>query len=126
MVAENICRGLLHPVTWVQSFNEDTFKLDTRDTGVFNVVVGKQDNQQKDPLPGFTNVPLGTIRDNLDKLPKDKIIDVSCRVGVNRQYNEQIGRTAYYACRILEQNGYNVRHLPGGWNTYRLLPNKKY
>ncbi|KNB45802.1 disulfide reductase [Blastocystis sp. subtype 4] len=106
MVAENICRGLLHPVTWVQSFNEDTFKLDTRDTGVFN----------KDPLPGFTNVPLGTIRDNLNKLPKDKIIDVSCR----------IGRTAYYACRILEQNGYNVRHLPGGWNTYRLLPNKKY
>lgn len=71
MVAENICRGLLTPVSWEQSYSEDVFRIDTRDTGVF----------QADPIPGMNNIPLGNIRESLNKLPKDKVIDVSCRVG---------------------------------------------
>lgn len=70
MVAENICRGLLTPVSWEQSFNEDVLRIDTRDTKVC----------QADPIPGMTNIPLGNIRESLSKLPKDKVIDVSCRV----------------------------------------------
>ena len=61
MVAENICRGLLSPVSWEQSFNEDVFRIDTRETSVC----------QADPVPGMTNIPLGNIRESLNKLPKE-------------------------------------------------------
>ena len=37
MVAQNICNGLLHPVSWEQSLNEDSFKIDTREPKVYNV-----------------------------------------------------------------------------------------
>ena len=43
MVAENICRGLLTPVSWEQSFNEDVFRIDTRDSNLC----------QADPIPGL-------------------------------------------------------------------------
>ena len=78
MVAENICRGLLSPVSWEQSFNEDVFRIDTRETSVC----------QADTVPGMTNIPLGNIRESLNKLPKDKVIDVSCRVGGERRGEE--------------------------------------
>ena len=54
MVAENICRGLLNPVSWEQSYSEDVFRIDTRDTSVF----------QADPIPGMNNIPLGNIRES--------------------------------------------------------------
>ena len=37
MVAQNICNGLLNPVSWEQSLNEDSFKIDTREPKVYNV-----------------------------------------------------------------------------------------
>lgn len=37
MVAQNICNGLLHPVSWEQSLNEDSFKIDTRENSVYDV-----------------------------------------------------------------------------------------
>lgn len=82
MVAENICRGLLTPVSWEQSFNEDVFRIDTRDSNLC----------QADPIPGLVNIPLSTIRQNLNKIPKDKVIDVSCRVGCGSGYR----------CRLVE------------------------
>ena len=37
MVAQNICNGLLNPVSWEQSLNEDSFKIDTREPKVYDV-----------------------------------------------------------------------------------------
>ena len=52
----------------------------------------------------------------MEEIPKEKVIYVTCNVG----------RTAYYASRILIQNGYDARLLPGGWNTYRILAKTNY
>ena len=55
-------------------------------------------------VPGATHIPLGQLRARLGELPRDRDIHVICRSG---------GR-AYYATRILLQNGFKARTLAGG------------
>ena len=55
-------------------------------------------------VPDAVNIPLGKLRDRLDELPRDREILVICRSG----------QRAYYATRILLQNGFNARTLAGG------------
>jgi rhodanese-related sulfurtransferase len=55
-------------------------------------------------VPGAVNIPLGQLRTRLGELPRDKDIFVICRSG---------GR-AYYATRVLLQNGFNAKTIPGG------------
>ncbi|MDR3724288.1 MAG: rhodanese-like domain-containing protein [Terracidiphilus sp.] len=62
-------------------------------------------------LSGAVNIPLGQLRSRLQELPREREIWVSCGVG----------QRAYYACRILAQNGFTARNLSGGYNTYRVL-----
>lgn len=59
-------------------------------------------------IEGTVNIPLDALRDNLDRLPKDKTIHVYCRVGLR----------GYLACRILAQHGYKCKNLDGGYMTY--------
>ena len=54
--------------------------------------------------PGAVNIPLGQLRSRLGELPRDKEIRVICRSG---------GR-AYYATRVLLQNGFQASTLAGG------------
>ena len=60
------------------------------------------------------NIPLEAVRSRMETIPKEKEVVVSCNVG----------KTAYFAARILMQEGYRVSLLPGGWNTYSILPEK--
>ncbi|MBK6600978.1 MAG: FAD-dependent oxidoreductase [Betaproteobacteria bacterium] len=55
-------------------------------------------------LPGSVNIPLPQLRARLGELPRDREILLICRSG---------GR-AYYATRILLQNGFKARTLSGG------------
>jgi rhodanese-related sulfurtransferase len=55
-------------------------------------------------IPGAVNIPLGELRKRLDELPRDCEINVVCRSG---------GR-AYYATRILLQNGFKAKNVSGG------------
>jgi len=55
-------------------------------------------------VPAAVNIPLGQLRARLQELPRDREIHVICRSG----------QRAYYATRILLQNGYDVRLLSGG------------
>lgn len=48
------------------------------------------------------------LREHLDELPKDQPIVAYCRVGLR----------GYLAARILKQNGFDVKNLSGGYNTY--------
>lgn len=57
-----------------------------------------------DPLPDAVNVPLPQLRARLSELPGDREILTVCRSG---------GR-AYFAARILQQNGFKARVLSGG------------
>lgn len=62
-------------------------------------------------IPNAIHIPLGTLRDNLDKLDPEKTIIVMCAAGVR----------AHTASRILQQHGFhNVKVYPGGARFYRL------
>jgi rhodanese-related sulfurtransferase len=55
-------------------------------------------------VPDAVNIPLPELRARLGKLPRDREILVICRSA----------QRAYYATRILLQNGFNVRDVSGG------------
>ena len=55
-------------------------------------------------LPGAANIPLGQLRSRLSELPTDREILVICRSA----------QRAYYATRILLQNGVKARNISGG------------
>ncbi len=54
--------------------------------------------------PGVVNIPLDQLRARLGELPRDREIHVICRSG----------QRAYYATRILLQNGFKARTVAGG------------
>ena len=55
-------------------------------------------------MPGAVNIPLDQLRARLGELPRDREIHVICRSG----------QRAYYATRVLLQNGFNARNISGG------------
>jgi NADPH-dependent 2,4-dienoyl-CoA reductase/sulfur reductase-like enzyme/rhodanese-related sulfurtransferase len=55
-------------------------------------------------LPDALNIPLGQLRARLGELPRDREILVVCRSG----------QRAYYATRMLLQQGFKARNIPGG------------
>ncbi|MBO5111502.1 MAG: CoA-disulfide reductase [Clostridia bacterium] len=101
-VAENIVSEKLKQFFWhdVENLPRDgsVFLLDTRTP--FEVMNGKID--------GFVNIPLDSLRERLDEIPKDKPIYVHCHSGLR----------SYLACRILTGNGYDCYNLAGGWRLY--------
>lgn len=55
-------------------------------------------------VPDAINIPLGELRSRLDELPRDREIHVICRSG----------QRAYYATRMLLQNGFAAKTIAGG------------
>ena len=55
-------------------------------------------------VPEALNIPLGQLRGRLAELPRNREIHVICRSG----------QRAYYATRILLQNGFNAKTISGG------------
>ncbi len=62
-------------------------------------------------VPGVVNIPLHQLRARLDDLPRDREIHVICRSG----------QRAYYATRILLQNGFQARTVSGGMLAHTIL-----
>jgi len=62
-------------------------------------------------VPGAVNIPLPELRARLGELPRDREILVICRSG----------QRAYYAARILLQNGFNAQVVAGGMLSYSTL-----
>ena len=62
-------------------------------------------------IPGFVNIPVDELRQNLDRLPKDKPVYVHCLSG----------QRSYIACRILTGNGYDCYNLAGGFKLYQAI-----
>ena len=108
-VAENIVSGKLKQFFWhdVEKLPRDgsVFLLDTRTP--FEVMQGKID--------GFVNIPLDSLRERLDEIPKDKPVYVHCHSGLR----------SYLACRILTGNGYDCYNLAGGWRLYESVINER-
>ncbi|WP_428244065.1 FAD-dependent oxidoreductase [Gynuella sp.] len=57
------------------------------------------------------NIPLPTLRQQLDQLPKDRTIVVYCAVGLR----------GYVAYRMLCQHGFKVKNLTGGYRSYQMF-----
>jgi NADPH-dependent 2,4-dienoyl-CoA reductase/sulfur reductase-like enzyme/rhodanese-related sulfurtransferase len=92
MVAADVLRGDMPIAHW--SDTTDAFLLDVRQP--VELVVER--------VPGAINIPLPQLRARLSELPRDREIRVICRSA----------QRAYYATRVLLQNGFNVRNLSGG------------
>ncbi len=108
-VAENIVSGKLKQFFWhdVENLPRDgsVFLLDTRTP--FEVMQGKID--------GFVNIPLDSLRQRINEIPKDRPDYVHCHSGLR----------SYLACRILTGNGYDCYNLAGGWRLYESVINER-
>jgi len=62
-------------------------------------------------VPGAVNIPLPQLRARLGELPRDREILVICRSA----------QRAYYATRILLQNGFKARNISGGTLSHAML-----
>ncbi|MBM3791776.1 MAG: CoA-disulfide reductase, partial [Acidobacteria bacterium] len=98
MIAANVLRGDLLLARWQDLEGTAAVLVDVRDPHEF--AAGHID--------GAMNIPLGEFRQRLTSLPRHKEIWVHCA----------IGQRAYYAARILSQEGFTARLLPGGYETY--------
>ncbi len=92
MVAADILHGDMPICHW--SSVGDEFLLDVRNPPELAL----------ESVPGSFNIPLPQLRSRLGELPRDREILVFCRSA----------QRAYYATRILLQNGFKVRNLSGG------------
>ena len=92
MVAADVLAGDMPLAHWGET--EGAFLLDVRQP--VELVV--------ESLPGAVNIPLGQLRARLGELPRDREIMVVCRSA----------QRAYYATRILLQNGFKARNISGG------------
>lgn len=96
---ENEVLGLIENISWEDLKNISMpYVLDARTKEEYEI--GHFENA--------INIPVDELRENLDKLNKDNLIYVYCRTGVR----------SYIACRILKQNGFNVKNILGGYNLY--------
>ncbi len=92
MVAADVLRGDMPLAHW--DAIDGAFLLDVREP--VELVV--------ESVPGAVNIPMGQLRGRLGELPKDREILVICRSA----------QRAYYATRILVQNGFKARNISGG------------
>ncbi|WP_119395779.1 FAD-dependent oxidoreductase [Salinibius halmophilus] len=102
-VAANVVRGdleLCHGSN-VPDCTEDAYLVDVRNPAEIGVL---------GTIEEAKNIPLHELRNRLDELPKDRTIVVFCAVGLR----------GYVAYRLLQQHGFKVRNLAGGYKTYQM------
>ena len=99
MVGAGVLRGDMPIVHW--DAIGDGFLLDVRHAEELAV----------EQYPGVVNIPIDELRGRLDELPRDRQILVICRSG----------QRAYYATRILVQNGFSARTVAGGMLSHEIF-----
>jgi NADPH-dependent 2,4-dienoyl-CoA reductase/sulfur reductase-like enzyme/rhodanese-related sulfurtransferase len=99
MVAAGVLRGDMPVSHW--DSQEDGFLLDVREPAELAV----------EHAAGAVNIPLGELRARLDELPQGHDIRVVCRSG----------QRAYYATRILLQEGFDASVVSGGMLSHAIL-----
>jgi len=99
MVAADVLRGDMPLAHWEDT--QGAFLLDVRQP--VELIV--------ESMPGAVNIPLGQLRARLGELPRDREILIICRSA----------QRAYYATRILMQNGLKARNISGGMLSRAML-----
>jgi NADPH-dependent 2,4-dienoyl-CoA reductase/sulfur reductase-like enzyme/rhodanese-related sulfurtransferase len=98
MIAANVLRGDAQLMPWPDMKDSGAMLIDVREPQEFAAM----------HIPGAINLPLSQLRQRLAELPRDRELMLNCGVG----------QRSYYALRILVQNGFKVRNLSGGINTF--------
>jgi NADPH-dependent 2,4-dienoyl-CoA reductase/sulfur reductase-like enzyme/rhodanese-related sulfurtransferase len=98
MIAANHLRGGLPLADWQELDGVQAQIVDVRTKAEY----------ESGHIAGARNIPLEELRRRLNELPKDRETWLVC----------QVGQRAYYATRLLLQNGFSVRNLSGGMQTY--------
>ena len=99
--AENIIEKNVNVIQWYEVDkldNNNSIIIDIREE--FELATGVIENS--------INIPLTVLRHRLNEIPKNKMIYVTCQVGLR----------GYIACRILSQNGFDCANIDGGIKTY--------
>jgi rhodanese-related sulfurtransferase len=99
MVAAGILRGDMPLTHWLA--DSSAFLLDVRHPEELAI----------EHVPGAVNIPLDQLRARLDELPSDREIHTICRSG----------QRAYYATRILVQNGFDAHTISGGMLSHEVI-----
>ena len=100
-LAGNILRGDVDTLDWdeVNALDRAEYTiLDVRDPE--ELAIGE--------IEASVNIPLSDLRKRANELPRSKKVLVYC----------QVGQRGYFASRILQQMGFNVKNLIGGYKTY--------
>ncbi len=108
-VAENVITGKLRQFFW-----EDVESL-PRDGSVTLLDVRTNTERARGFIDGFMHIPLDSLREHLNQIPKGKPVYVHCHSGLR----------SYIACRILMGNGYECYNLAGGWRLYESVIHEK-
>jgi len=103
MIAANYLRGDLPLADWEELNKVDVQLIDVRSIAEY----------ERGHIPGAKNIPIDELRGRLGELSKDREVWLVCGVG----------QRAYYATRVLLQNGFKVKNLPGGMQTYATFRN---
>ncbi|WP_163191965.1 FAD-dependent oxidoreductase [Clostridium thermarum] len=99
-IAENLLKGRVEVFV-----PEEVENFDTQDTVLIDVRTKLEyDNGH---IEGALNIPVDEIRDRLQEIPSDKEAMVYCQVGLR----------GYIASRILEQKGFRVKNMTGGYRS---------
>jgi rhodanese-related sulfurtransferase len=102
MVAADVLRGDM-PLSHWESL-DGAFLLDVRQPGELAM----------DLVPSAVNIPLPQLRSRLAELPREREIHIICRSA----------QRAYYAARILLQNGFKAKAISGGTLSRAMLAAK--
>lgn len=108
-VAENIITGKMKQFFW-----NDVEKL-PRDGSVTLLDVRTVTEVKRGRIDGFINIPLDSLRERINEIPKDKPVYIHCHSGLR----------SYIALCILKGNGYDCFNLAGGWRLYESVINEK-
>lgn len=100
-VASNMVQGDVEVIRWEEV--GDRVKK-----GAYLLDVRTKEEIQMGMVPGAYHIPLDELRENLDKLPRDKEIIAYC----------QLSLRSYIATRILLQHGFNAKNTSGGYKLY--------
>ncbi len=101
MAATNILDGLISQVQWQEIGllkDSESCIVDVRTDG----------ERERGYIPGSKHIPLQKLRQRYQELPKDRLIITCC----------QSGQRSYNAARFLQQHGYTVKNLSGGYLTW--------
>jgi NADPH-dependent 2,4-dienoyl-CoA reductase/sulfur reductase-like enzyme/rhodanese-related sulfurtransferase len=99
MIAANILRGDMPVSHW-----------DSLD-GAYLLDVRQPEELVLESVPGAVNIPMGQLRQRFGELPRDREIHVICRSA----------QRAYYATRVLLQNGFKAKNISGGMLSRAML-----